>query len=200
MWLRCGYKHFCSEQNDNVNGRKYREESWSWKHNSRRMKRKASIHGKAFYCLSSPTAHYLDHKICLSIFFLFFSFLPSLSPVSYPSYLFSAFLFSPLTAFYFTFSFSISFLSPFHPSHGLVTRQVFRIFRPSFTQIPKVHYHLVLRANLHTINNHHLPSNSNLPTISDHLLLSPNLLTIDNHCQMLTYSQLIIITCYQFLT
>ena len=60
-------------------------------------------------------------------------FLPSLIPVSYPSYLFSSAFFSfLLTAFYFTFSFSISFLSPFHPSHGRVTREGFLSFRPSF--------------------------------------------------------------------
>jgi hypothetical protein len=135
VWLRYGYRHFCSEHNDNVKGGKYREESWSWKHNSRRMKRKASIHGKASYCLSSPTAHYLDHKVCLSILLsVFFSFLPSLSPVSYPSYLSSAFLFFPpyCLLFYFLFL-SVSSLSPFHPSHGRVTRQGFHIFRPSFT-------------------------------------------------------------------
>lgn len=89
-----------------MKGGKYREESWSWKHNSRRMKTKASNHGKAFFCLSSPTAPYLDHKVCLSILLSVFFPLPSLSPVSYPSYLFSsAFFFFPhyCLLFYFLF-------------------------------------------------------------------------------------------------
>lgn len=157
------------------------------------MKRKASIHGKTLYGLSSPTAHYLNHKVCLYPFVCFF-FLPQFL-YHIPLFFFlHSFLSSLLSIILLSLSQFISFL----PSTLLTVASFdrFVVFVLSSTRILRVNYHLVSSANLHTINNHHLPSNPNLLTVNDHLLSSPNLLPIDNHCQVLTYSQVIIITCY----
>ena len=148
---------------------------------------------KALYGLSSPTAHYLDHKVCLYHLSVFSSFLNSCI-ISLSVFFLHSFLSSLLSIILLSLSQFLSFL----PSTLLTVASFdrFLVFVLSSTWIPRVHYHLVSSANLHTINNHHLPSNPDLLTVSDHLLSSPNLLPIDNYCQVLTYSQVIIVTCY----
>ena len=100
------------------------------------MKRKASIYGKAFHCLISPTAHYLDRKVCLSILLSVFSFLSSLIPVSYP------------LTFFLLHSF-LSFLLPFTRVGTLIVATIYsqlienRYMFRSFTVLQCSHQHCV---------------------------------------------------------
>jgi len=160
--------------------------------------------------------YYVDHKVCLSILLSVFFFLPSLSSVSYPSYLFSALLFFPLQPFILL---SLSQFLSFLPSTLLMAASLERIFvffvplsrkfresiitscqKLTCTQLIIITYHKILTYPQLVITCHQVIAYSQLIIITCYQFLTYSHLIIITCYQVLTYSQLIIITCYQVLT